>query len=108
MKADEEIAALRKALATYGVHKSTCLAHRTTGRFGSRSGMRWNKLHDDRTCTCGLSDLIRGGPKKEMLICQQCYRDYEEPAHASDYCCDACEEKHDRQLMGDPDVESGP
>lgn len=33
---------------------------RVIGRFGSRSGMRWNELHDAKTCTCGLGKALRG------------------------------------------------
>lgn len=58
--AESEMARLRAALRKYGVHEGKCQAHRVIGRFGSRSGMRWNEAHDTTTCTCGLGKAIRG------------------------------------------------
>jgi hypothetical protein len=50
---------LLAALKKHGVHDGSCLAHRVIGRFGSRSGMRWNESHDLTTCTCSLGAAIR-------------------------------------------------
>jgi hypothetical protein len=61
---------------------------------------------------------VRCGGTVTASVCQQCFQEFNDGGAAgrraapgtpgSDYCCDDCEEKHDRQLMGDPEVDPGP
>lgn len=46
---------LRKALEKRAVHADGCMAVKVIGRFGSRSGLRWQP-GDFQTCDCGLRD----------------------------------------------------